>query len=82
MQNKIKVKGRASLGIKQLAHFMRIYSVSRTLFFDELDSGRVPATRAERMRKDPVTHLLNACDVDEIKEMWDQLRETVPSVAS
>ena len=78
-QNKIKVKGRASLGIEQLAHLLRIYSLSRTLFFDALDSGEVPAHQAEQMRKDPITHIINACDVDEIKKMWDELREKDPS---
>ena len=75
-QNKIKVKGRASLSIERLGHQLRIYSVSRTMFYDELDSGRMvqPAAVLARMRKDAVTHLIEAADVDQIKLMWDAAR--------
>eukprot|EP01046_Picozoa_sp_COSAG06_P000618 COSAG06_NODE_17_length_34906_cov_31.908268_43_plen_236_part_00 len=84
VQNKIKVKGRASLSIDSLDHLLRVYSLPHSLFYEWLEGEEFNEAQEKAMKIDVVAHLMrdDLCDLESIKKVWDEQRRAPAATAA
>ena len=83
MQNRIKVKARASLKIAMLDAYMRIYSLPRSSFYATIPSLVATGAMSESaLRKDTVAQLVQLFDPVPILTRWTTERVDAKAAAA
>ena len=61
------------MGIPQLDHLLRICSLVRTRFYDQLEASGVDEGRMKFLKANAVSHMIEMVDLTEAMTVWEQV---------